>query len=476
VLVLAGCCIGVLSFGPRTSLGLFTEPLSAFRGWEREAFALAIALQNLCWGLGQPLAGALADRFGAGRVLGAGGLLYAAGLLLMSVSTSPLAFALTGGVLLGIGLAGASFAIVIAAFSRMLPEDRRSWAIGLATASGSLGQFLFAPIGQGFLSVYGPATALVLLAGFVLLVPLLAGALSGKGEVSLDALAPEGARAALGRAFRHPSYVLLTAGFFVCGFHIAFVATHLPAYLTDNGLDASLAAWSLGLIGLFNVVGAYGSGVLAGRRPKRLMLSSIYFGRAVVFAVFVAVPLSPASVLVFSALLGLLWLSTVPPTSGLVGVMFGTRHIGMLFGVVFLSHQVGAFFGAFLGGLVYTATGAYDLMWALSIALGVAAAVVHLPISERPAGSWPCRRERARGHRHGRGPARGGARLGLAVARQRRRLHAGRRLRRRAAAGLPAALSGDAVTAPMPPRPACRAPRRPAAPGGGPRRPSRRRH
>jgi predicted MFS family arabinose efflux permease len=288
-------------------------------------------------------------------------------------------------VLLGIGLAGASFAIVIAAFSRMLPEDRRSWAIGLATASGSLGQFLFAPIGQGFLSVYGPATALVLLAGFVLLVPLLAGALSGKGEVSLDALAPEGARAALGRAFRHPSYVLLTAGFFVCGFHIAFVATHLPAYLTDNGLDASLAAWSLGLIGLFNVVGAYGSGVLAGRRPKRLMLSSIYFGRAVVFAVFVAVPLSPASVLVFSALLGLLWLSTVPPTSGLVGVMFGTRHIGMLFGVVFLSHQVGAFFGAFLGGLVYTATGAYDLMWALSIALGVAAAVVHLPISERPA-------------------------------------------------------------------------------------------
>ena len=385
VLVLAGCCIGVLSFGPRTSLGLFTEPLSAFRGWEREAFALAIALQNLCWGLGQPLAGALADRFGAGRVLGAGGLLYAAGLLLMSVSTSPLAFALTGGVLLGIGLAGASFAIVIAAFSRMLPEDRRSWAIGLATASGSLGQFLFAPIGQGFLSVYGPATALVLLAGFVLLVPLLAGALSGKGEMSLDGLAPEGARAALGRAFRHPSYVLLTAGFFVCGFHIAFVATHLPAYLTDNGLDASLAAWSLGLIGLFNVVGAYGSGVLAGRRPKRLMLSSIYFGRAVVFAVFVAVPLSPASVLVFSALLGLLWLSTVPPTSGLVGVMFGTRHIGMLFGVVFLSHQVGAFFGAFLGGVVFTATGAYDLMWALSIALGVAAAVVHLPISERPA-------------------------------------------------------------------------------------------
>ena len=387
VLVLAGCLIGVLTFGVRTSFGLFTEPLSAFRGWEREAFALAIALQNLLWGLGQPLAGALADRFGAGRVLAGGGAVYGLGVLAMSVSTSPAAFAITGGVLVGLGLAGASFTIVIAAFSRLLPEDRRSWAIGLATASGSLGQFLFAPIGQGLLSAYGPATALVLLAGLLAVVPLLAAALGGRGDPDADVLAlpPETVRAALRRAARHPSYLLLTAGFFVCGFHIAFVATHLPAYLTDNGLAPSLAAWSLGLIGLFNVVGAYSSGILAGRRPKRLLLSGIYAGRTVVFALFVLLPLSPLTVLLFSGALGLLWLSTVPPTSGLVSLMFGTRHVGMLFGLVFLSHQIGAFFGAFLGGSVYTATGAYDLMWGLSIALGAFAALVHLPIAERPA-------------------------------------------------------------------------------------------
>jgi predicted MFS family arabinose efflux permease len=258
--------------------------------------------------------------------------------------------------------------------------------MGLATAAGSMGQFLFAPLGQGFISEYGAVTALVLLSCFLLVVPLLAASLTGKGD---DAEDPDDERLsvpqALRAAFAHPSYVLLTSGFFVCGFHIAFIATHLPAYLTDQGLSKGLAAWALSLIGLFNVIGAYASGILGGIHPRRLLLSGIYLGRALVFSTFLVVPVTAASVLVFSALIGLLWLSTVPLTSGLIALMFGTRHIGMLFGVVFLSHQVGAFVGALLGGSIYESTGSYDAMWVMCIALGVAAALVHLPIRERRA-------------------------------------------------------------------------------------------
>jgi MFS family permease len=387
--ITAGCLIAIITFGTRTSFGLFTEPLSVLRGWDRETFALAIAVQNLMWGLGQPVAGAIADRFGVARVLAAGGVLYALGTALMAASTNGAALTLTGGVLVGLGLSGGSFTIVIAAFARLVPEDRRSWAMGLATAAGSMGQFVFAPLGQAFISSYGPATALVLLAGFVVLVPVLAGALSTPAAGGAAAAeAPESTRAALRRAVSHPSYLLLTCGFFVCGFHIAFISTHLPPYLTDLGLSTSLAAWSLGLIGLFNVIGAYSAGILGGRYPKRLLLSGIYFGRAVAFALFLLVPASTVTVLLFAAALGLLWLSTVPLTSGLVALMFGTRHVGMLFGVVFLSHQVGAFVGVWLGGMVYEATGAYDLMWVLCIALSLAAAVVHLPILERRAPAW----------------------------------------------------------------------------------------
>jgi MFS family permease len=385
-IILAGCLIAIVTFGTRTSFGLFTEPLSAFRGWERETFALAIAIQNLFWGLGQPLAGAIADRYGAGRVLAVGGLVYALGTALMAASTNAAALALSGGVLVGLGLAGGSFTIVIAAFARLVSEERRSWAMGLATASGSLGQFLFAPLGQSFISVYGPATALVLLAGFVALVPILAGALSGRGEEQDEPLIGSGA--ALRAAFAHPSYVLLTSGFFVCGFHIAFISTHLPPYLTDLGLGTGLAAWALGLIGLFNIIGAYSAGVLGGTYPRRLLLSGIYLGRALAFALFLALPASPLTVLVFSASIGLLWLSTVPLTSGLVALMFGTRHVGLLFGVVFLSHQVGAFVGAWLGAIIYQGTGTYELMWWLCIALSVTATAVHLPIAERRAPRW----------------------------------------------------------------------------------------
>jgi MFS family permease len=386
LVIIAGCLIAIVTFGTRTSFGLFTEPLSALRGWDRETFALAIAVQNLLWGLGQPVAGAIADRYGAGRVLAAGGAVYALGTALMATSSSAASLTLTGGVLIGLGLAGGSFTIVIAAFARLVPEDRRSWAMGLATAAGSMGQFLFAPLGQAFISRYGPATALVLLGGFVALVPILAVSLSGRGPADAEAAEPpESSRAALRRAFAHPSYLLLTSGFFVCGFHIAFISTHLPPYLTDLGLSTSLAAWALGLIGLFNVIGAYSAGVLGGTYPKRILLSAIYLGRGIAFALFLLLPATPLSVLLFAAAIGLLWLSTVPLTSGLVALMFGTRHVGMLFGVVFLSHQVGAFVGVWLGGVVYERTGGYDVMWVLCIALSVMAAAVHLPIHERSA-------------------------------------------------------------------------------------------
>jgi MFS family permease len=387
VVIVAGCLIALVTYGLRTSFGLFIEPLSVLRGWDRETFAFAIALQNLLWGLGQPFAGAIADRYGAGRVLAVGGAMYALGTVLMAVSTSAASLAITGGVLLGLGLAGGSFTIVLAAFARLVPEERRSWSMGLATAAGSMGQFLFAPLGQAFISGYGPVTALLLLAGFVALVPVLAGALTGRGDDVHDE--PEvSAAAAIRGALSHPSYLLLTSGFFVCGFHVAFITVHLPPYLGDLGFSGGLAAWALALIGLFNVVGAYTAGVLGGHQSRRLLLSGIYLSRGVVFALFLVVPTTPLVVLAFAAAMGLLWLSTVPLTSGLVAVMFGTRHVGMLFGVVFLSHQVGAFIGVWLGGAVYEATGAYELMWWLSIALSLAAAAVHLPILERRAPRW----------------------------------------------------------------------------------------
>ena len=389
VVIVAGCLIALVTYGLRTSFGLFIDPLVDLRGFDREAFALAIALQNLMWGLGQPFAGAIADRYGAGRVLAVGGVMYAAGTVLMAVSTNAATLSLTGGVLLGLGLSGASFTIVLASFARLVPPERRTWAMGLATAAGSLGQFLFAPLGQAFISAYGAVIALLLLSCFIALVPLLARALTGRGDQAERDAEPEmSTLGAIRGALSHPSYLLLTSGFFVCGFHVAFITTHLPPYLGDLGFSGALAAWALALIGLFNVIGAYTAGLLGDIHSKRLLLSGIYLARGVVFALFVLIPTTPAIVLLFAAAMGLLWLSTVPLTSGLVAVMFGTRHVGMLFGFVFLSHQVGAFIGVWLGGAVYEATGAYDPMWWISIALSLAAAAVHLPILERRAPQW----------------------------------------------------------------------------------------
>ncbi len=384
VIVAAGCLIALITYGLRTSFGLFVDPLSDGRGWEREVFALSLAIQNLVWGLGQPAAGAIADRYGSGRVLALGGAIYALGVALMAASATPLALHLTAGVLVGIGLSGGSFTIVIAALGRLMPPDRRSWAMGMATAAGSLGQFVFAPLGQSFISGYGWATALLMLAAFAVVVPVLAAALRGGG--SGDEEGPSlSLRQATTAAFGHGSYLLLVSGFFVCGFHVAFITTHLPPHLTDNGVNPRVAAWSLALIGLFNVVGSYGAGVLGGRGSKRRLLSGIYLARAVVLALFIALPMSPTVVLGFAAAMGILWLSTVPLTSGLVAVMFGTRYLGTLFGFVFLSHQIGAFLGVWLGGVAYARTGSYDPVWWAGVVLALVAAALHWPIAERPA-------------------------------------------------------------------------------------------
>lgn len=386
VMVTAACLIALITNGMRTTFGLFTEPLSLGRGWSREVFALAIAIQNLVWGLGQPFAGALADRFGSARVLTVGALLYVLGIVLMSFSTSPLSLHLTAGVLIGLGLCGASFNIVLALLGRRVPEARRSWAFGMVMAAGSLGQFLFAPLGQAFIAAYGWATALLALASVVSLVLVLTLPLRGHApSAGTSAAVDMPVRTALGLALRHRSYQLLIAGFFVCGFHVGFVTTHLPAHLTDVGVGAGLAALALGLIGLFNVAGSYSAGVLGGRHAKRYLLSTIYASRALAMAAFVLLPPTPAVVIGFAAAMGLLWLSTVPLTTGLVAVMFGTRFLATLYGVVFLSHQIGAFLGVWLGGFVQARTGTYDTVWWLCVALGVFAAFIHLPIRERAA-------------------------------------------------------------------------------------------
>ena len=386
VIVACGCLIAVLTFGVRASFGLFTAPISATQGWGREVFALAIAIQNLLWGAGQPFAGALADRFGSARVLAAGGLLYAVGVALMAVASTPLQMTLTGGVLVGLGLAGGSFTIVIAALARRVPPERRSWAMGIATAAGSMGQFLLAPLGQAFILAYGWQTALLLLAGIVALVPVLATAMASTPGPSISAGEVDfGLKRTLALAFGHRSYLLLTAGFFVCGFHLAFVTVHLPPYLTDHGIAPQLAAWSIAIIGLGNIVGSYAAGVISGRHSKRWLLAAIYALRSVAMALFILLPISPLTVVLFAVSIGLLWLSTIPPTSGLVAIMFGTRYMATLFGIVFFSHQVGSFLGIWLGGLFYEAYGSYDAVWWMAVALGVFAALIHVPIVERPA-------------------------------------------------------------------------------------------
>jgi predicted MFS family arabinose efflux permease len=384
LVIVAGCLIALLSNGPRTVMGLFLAPMTDAHGWSRETFALAIAVQNIMWGLGQPIAGAIADRYGAGRVLAAGGVLYAAGLALMAWAPTPLWLHVSAGVLTGLGVAAASFYIVLAAFARRVPPEKRTIVFGIGMAAGSMGQFLFAPLGQTLIQTVGWAEALVVLGAVMLAIPFFAVALAGRPGPSGEAIREQTLTEALAEALRHRGYLLLTAGFFVCGFHIAVILTHLPPYIADLGLDPRLGAWSLALIGLANVVGSLASGWIGQHYSKPIFLALIYLGRAVAITLFVLLPATPLTVLAFAGVMGLLWLSTVAPTSGLVAVMFGPRYIGTLVGVVFVSHQVGAFLGVWLGGRLYDQTGSYDVVWWLGVALGIFAAIVHWPIQERP--------------------------------------------------------------------------------------------
>lgn len=389
VILVCGCLIGLLSFGVRSSFGLFVDPVAGSTGFGfgREAFAVAMALQNLFWGIGQPIAGALADRFGPWKVLAGGGVLFAGGLALMTISSTPGSFSLTAGILVGLGMSGAGHNTVLAAFGQIMPVDRRPWAMGLATSMASLGQFMVVPLGQAFIEAYGWIAAALILAVSLATIPGLALSMRKK-QTGASAPPPTTSTASslkesLRQAFGHSSYWLLIGGFFVCGFQLAFITVHFPPYLSDMGVKASVASWGLALIGLFNVVGSYVSGMLSGQVSRRYLLSLIYFSRAVVITIFLLTPLSTASVLIFGAAMGILWLSTVPPTAQLVGVMFGNRYLSMLFGFVFLSHQLGAAAGVMLGGWIFASTGSYMPVWWGGVILALIATLLHLPIREK---------------------------------------------------------------------------------------------
>ena len=373
-----------MAFGPRSALGQFLSPMSFERGWGRETFSFAIALQNLLWGAAQPFAGNIADRFGPVRVLSAGASLYAIGLVGMANATSTATLDLSAGVIIGFGLAGCSFPMVIGALGKLVPEGWRAFAFGAGTASGSFGQFLYSPLAHSLIEAFSWQTALMIFAGTLLLVLPLSLVLATPPGAAASGVKLQTSKQALSEAFGHRSYVLLVLGFFTCGFQLAFVTVHLPSYLVDRGLGADIGAWTIALIGLFNIVGSLGSGWLSGRMPKRYLLSIIYFSRALSIVAFIVFPATTTTTLIFGAVTGLLWLSTVPPTSGLVALMFGTRWLTMLFGFAFFSHQVGGFLGVWLGGLAFEATGSYNLVWWLSVFFGVASAVINLPIVEKP--------------------------------------------------------------------------------------------
>lgn len=387
VILVCGALIGAIGFGPRAALGLFLTPMSSTYGWSREVFSLALAIQILVWGSAQPFMGALADRFGSFRVLAVGSLMYCGGLTLMAYSTTPLALDFSAGVLTGLGIAGSSFTLVLAAFSKLMPPHLRSISFGIGTAAGSFGQFLFSPLAVGFIGVLGWQHSLVAFAIITLLIIPLAFVVRTPamdtthqpGTVKQQSLVQ-----ALNEAFGHRSYILLVLGFFTCGFQLLFITVHLPAYLVDRGLSVDAGAWTLGAIGLFNIIGSIAAGWLGDRMPKRYLLSIIYVLRSLAVVVFISLPVTTTSAIVFGGAMGLLWLSTVPPTSGLVALMFGTRWMATLFGFAFFSHQVGGFLGVLLGGILYEQTGSYNVVWWLSVVLGLVSAAINLPIIEKP--------------------------------------------------------------------------------------------
>ena len=412
ILLISACLLLTLSFGIRSSFGLFVKPLSEANGWGRDIIATALAIQNLAWGIVAVFAGGLADKFGNLKVIIGSALLYALGVFWMSFAENAMVLNSSAGLLIGAGIAGTSFGIILPAMARAVPAEKRQWALGLGTAAGSMGQFMIVPFSQQLIDFFGWFNALHVLAFMSLIMVALAMPLapySGASEVN-DKGHDQTISQAISEAFSHKHYVLLVIGFFVCGFHLAFITVHMPAYLTDLNFDAKVGAWSLALIGIANMVGSYVSGLWSSRFAKQSMLTWIYLSRAIVIAIFVVLPPSLFSVIFFSIGIGLLWLATIPPTSGLVAVMFGTRYMALLYGIVFLSHQVGGFSGAFLGGYLYEQSEAfqiisnfcgqyfgfssygdaakYDTIWLINIALGIFAALIHYPIKERAIGRF----------------------------------------------------------------------------------------
>jgi MFS family permease len=371
-----------LSLGTRQSFGLYLAPMSHDLGWGREVFSLAIAIQNVVWGLSQPFVGMIADKYGTARTGAVGSLLFAAGLYLMATPATPLDLYIGSGALLGFAMSAISFATVLGAVGRAVPAERRSAALGIASAGGSAGQFVMVLVNQQLLEAYGWSVPLLIAMCFGLFMAgffyTLRGKATGGGE------APQTLGSALSEAMRHKGYLYLTAGFFVCGFQITFIMTHLPAYIADRAMPGWLGAASLALIGFFNIVGTFASGVLGDRYRKKYVLSVMYLLRAALILIFVALPISPYTVIGFASLMGLIWLGTVPLTSSLVAQIFGVRYMTTLFGIVFFSHQVGAFLGVWLGGLMYDLAGSYAEVWYIAIVLGVLAAILHWPIADRP--------------------------------------------------------------------------------------------
>ena len=381
--LLCGACILTLSMGIRHGFGLWLQPITQSQGWTRETFAFAIAIQNLAWGVFGIFAGMVSDRFGAFRVIVAGSVFYALGLFGMAHASTPLQFTMSAGVLIGIAQAGTTYAVIYGVIGRNVPAERRSWAMGIAAAAGSFGQFLMVPVEGLLIERLGWQEALTALGLAVLVVVPLARWLREPGFAGdAPAQREQSIWQAVQEAFRYRSFQLLMAGYFVCGFQVVFIGVHMPSYLKDHGLSPQVASYALGLIGLFNIAGTYGAGMLGQRLPKKNILAFIYLARAAAISVFLLVPLSPASVYVFSSVMGLLWLSTVPVTNATVAQIFGVAHLSMLSGFVFFSHQIGSFLGVWLGGYLYDKTGSYDVVWYIAIALGVFAAIVNLPVKE----------------------------------------------------------------------------------------------
>jgi MFS family permease len=383
VVLACGSIILMLSLGTRQSFGLFLQPMSTDLGWGRETFAFALALQNLVWGLAQPFAGMIADKFGAARIIVVAGVLYAAGLVLMAYSDTGFAFNISAGILVGLGLSGSAFGVVMGVVGRAFPPEKRSMALGIVGAGGSFGQFIMLPYGQMLINTMGWQQALLILAITVMLIVPLSAALVENRKAQAQESHKQSIPEALREAFGHSGFVLLCSGYLVCGFQLMFISVHFPAYLIDQRMSPETGMTALALIGLFNIFGSYMWGWLGNRYTKKYVLSTLYFARAVVIAVFISLPVTPFSVYLFGAAIGFLWLGTVPVTSGLIAHIFGVKYLATLGGIAFLFHQVGSFLGVAFGGYLFDTTGSYKLMWLLTIGMGVAAALINLPINER---------------------------------------------------------------------------------------------